>query len=191
MRRVTREVAFAGEWSRERARKVAELFDSLAGEWHTRATEERWEPLADALERGRVEGRLCVEVGCGTGHASRRLAGRFARLLCVDLSREMLRRMPPELGARVRADAARLPLADGAADVLVLANMLLFPREVARVLAPAGALLWVNSLGEKTPIHLPAEEVLHALPGAWQGVASEAGWGSWCVLRRSSGRIEG
>lgn len=186
MRKVTREVAFEGGWSPERARKVAELFDGLAAEWHTRAVEARWEALSDALERGAATGERCVELGCGTGHASRELARRFPRLVCVDLSREMLRRLPPGVGLALRADAARLPLRDGAADVLVLANMLLFPHEVARVLAPRGFLVWVNSLGDRTPIHLPAEDVQRALPGRWSGVASEAGWGTWCVLSKGT-----
>jgi len=44
----------------------------------------------------------------------------------------------------------------------------------------------VNSLGECTPIHLPAEDVARALPGEWAGTAAEAGWGTWCVLRRGA-----
>ena len=83
-----------------------------------------------------------------------------------------------------------MPLRDGSADVVILENMLLFPQEVARVLAPDGALVWVNSLGAGTPIYLPAEDVALAMPGNWSGVASEAGWGTWCVLRRARGRQE-
>jgi SAM-dependent methyltransferase len=183
MRKVTREVAFEGGWSPERARKVAELFDGLAPEWHTRMKDERWEAMRDALERGDVPAQgLCVELGAGTGLGSKELARRYPRLVAVDLSREMLRHRPAGLGWPVRADAARLPLRDGAADVLVLPNMLLFPAEVRRVLAPRGALIWVNSLGDRTPIHLSAEDVARALPG-FEGVASEAGWGTWAVFR--------
>jgi hypothetical protein len=53
------------------------------------------------------------------------------------------------------------------------------------VLAPPGALVWVNTLGPNTPIHLTAEEVDAALGGSWDIVASEAGWGTWCVARRT------
>ena len=67
----------------------------------------------------------------------------------------------------------------------MLVNALLFPAEVARVLAPGGALVWVNSLGDATPIHLSAADVAKALPGGWGGPASDAGWGTWCVLRRN------
>jgi SAM-dependent methyltransferase len=184
MRKVTREVAFEGGWSPERAKKVAELFDGLAPEWHTRMKDERWEAIRDALERGGVPAQgLCVELGAGTGHGSVELARRYPRLVAVDLSREMLRHRAPGVGWPVRADAARLPLRDGAADVLVLPNMLLFPAEVRRVLAPRGALVWVNSLGDRTPIHLSAEDVGRALPG-FDGIASEAGWGTWSVFKR-------
>lgn len=63
--------------------------------------------------------------------------------------------------------------------------MLLFPAEIVRVLAPNGVLLWINQLGEDGPLHLPAMDVADALPGDWQAVEANAGWGSWAVLRRS------
>jgi SAM-dependent methyltransferase len=174
MRKVTRQVAFEPTgWTPERAAKVTGLFDS------------RMEPLVDALERGRVAGGLCVEVGSGTGFGTRYLVGRFEVILALDIAMEMLARAPAELGHRVRADGARLPLRDASADALVLVNALLFPGEVNRVLAPEGAVVWVNSLGDQTPIHLAAHDVANALPGSWQGVESEAGWGTWCVLRRA------
>jgi hypothetical protein len=46
-------------------------------------------------------------------------------------------------------------------------------------------LIWVNSSGEQTPIHLTTEEVVVALPFAVSGVESRAGAGTWCVLRRA------
>ena len=64
--------------------------------------------------------------------------------------------------------------------------MLLFPVEIDRVLAPDGVLVWVNTSGEHTPIHLTAAEVERALPGAWDVVASSAGRGTWAVARRST-----
>jgi hypothetical protein len=64
-------------------------------------------------------------------------------------------------------------------------NALLFPAEVDRMLALDGSVVWVNSSGDQTPIHLGSEEVAAVLPGEWRGVASRAGQGSWCVLRRA------
>ena len=77
-------------------------------------------------------------------------------------------------------------MADRLADAVVLVNCFLFPAEVDRVLAPDGVVVWVNSSGAETPIHLPAEDVVEALPGQWAGVQSGAGIGIWCVLRRAS-----
>ena len=191
MRKVTRQVAFEpGGWTPERAAKVAALFDRMAAEWHRR---ERGEPLRDALARAGIDAAAasgarpacCLEIGSGTGSSTRDLRGHFERVVALDLSREMLRRAPAEPGLRVNADAARLPFADASASCVVLVNALLFPLEMARVLAPGGSLLWVNSLGDRTPIHLPAEDVEKALPGDWNGVSAEAGWGTWCALRRA------
>lgn len=191
IRKVTRQIAFEpGGWTPERAGKVTTLFDALAPEWHTRASEMRMEPLADALERGGAPGGRCLEVGSGTGFGTRLLAPRFDCVVAVDLSMEMLVRAAAELGHRVRADGARLPIASGGVQAVVLVNAFLFPQELDRVLAPGGALVWVSSLGDRTPIYLTAEDVAAALPGAWSGREAEAGWGSWCVLLRDreSGR---
>ena len=97
----------------------------------------------------------------------------------------MLRVSPPDPASKVQADAAALPVAASSVDAVVLVNMLLFPAEVERVLKPDGALVWVNTSGDRTPIHLSAEEVDEAMPGEWNGLASEAAWGTWAVLRRA------
>src|SRR3546814_18644988 len=94
----------------------------------------------------------------------------------------MLRRAPADAGLRVLGDGARLPLADGSLDAVVLINAFLFPREVHRLLGPRGVVVWVNSSGTETPIHLPAEDVATALPGGWTGVTSEAGPGTRSVM---------
>lgn len=186
MREVTRQVAFeANGWHPGRARKVEALFDSLASEWASRHAEDRLLPLRDALDRGRVRGNSCHELGAGTGPGTEVLRKQFDRVYAFDLSREMLRRLDPAWGHRVRADGAMLPLADASVEVLVLMNMLLFPQEVDRILAPGGAVVWVNSRGTRTPIHLPPEDVAAALPGYWEGHAAQAGQGLWCVLRRA------
>src|SRR5690606_13961517 len=99
-------------------------------------------------------------------------AERFDRVLAVDLAMAMLQRAAEAPGQRVRADCCELPVPDGSVDAVVLVNMLLFPAEVDRVLAPGGCVVWVNSSGESTPIHLRPEEVAAALPGDWAGVAA-------------------
>lgn len=185
MQGITREIAFDGSsWTRERAEQMIALFDSLAPGWSERADELRGDALHDAFARGEVPGGLGLELGSGTGIFTPWLAERFDRLVAVDISLEMLRLSPTDAAPRVCADAARLPVADGTVDAFVLVNCFLFPSECDRVLAPEGALVWVNMIGDRTPIHLPATDVAAALPGAWGGVGSKAGWGSWAVLRR-------
>lgn len=187
MRVMTRRAAgLAGPpWDEEAKRTVTAFFDALAPEWHTRSSPERQAVVVDALVRGAVpDGDLAVEVGSGIGAYSPLLAERFARVVALEIATEMLARAPTGPAHRVLADAARLPVADGCADAVVLVNAFLFPEEVHRALGPAGHIVWVNSSGDQTPIHLRADEVAAALPGPWTGTSSSAGAGTWCVLRR-------
>jgi len=186
MRKVARQVAFEPSgWTGERKAKVENLFDDLAPEWHTRDHPYRTQPLIDAFERGGpITPGVCLELGSGTGIATPWLTPRFAVVMAAELSANMIE-LAPEAGSRVRADGSCLPLRDHCVDAAVLVNMFLFPAELDRVLAPDGALVWVNTSGDMTPIYLPADEVDAALPGEWDGVAAEAGWGTWAVLRRA------
>lgn len=175
-------------WDDAARAEVAAFFDLLAPEWHTRTSPSRDAVVADALERGLASmsgGDVCVELGSGIGAYTPMLAQRWRRVLATEVAIEMLRLAPARPGHRVLADGARLPLSDGAADAVVLVNCFLFPEEVDRVLAQAGVVVWVNSSGDQTPIHLPAADVVAALPGEWTGVTSSAGAGTWCVLHRA------
>ena len=190
MRLVTRELARdPGSWTAGRQAEVAEVFDSLASEWTDRYTADppRLDALRDALDRapglvGATPGGRCLDVASGSGVATDLLAERLGRVVALDLSAAMLASSPA--GAKVQADAAAVPLATGSIDVVVLMNALLFAAEMDRVLAPAGRLLWVSTWGDDTPIWLPVEEVVAALPGRWEGVAGAAGPGTWAVLHR-------
>jgi SAM-dependent methyltransferase len=175
-------------WDEQARLETATYFDALAGEWHTRTSPERDAVVADCLDRGLPElGRadVCVELGSGIGAYTPMLAARWRRVLATEVAMEMLLLAPPEPGLRLLADGAQLPLADGQASAVVLVNCFLFPQEVDRVLGPDGVVVWVNSSGGSTPIHLPAEDVLAALPGRWAGVASTAGEGIWAVFSRA------
>ncbi len=190
MRIMTRRAAglMGDPWDDQARLEVATFFDSLAPEWHTRTGPGRDAVVADALERGVRDGAgdLCVELGSGIGAYTPRLAQRWRRVLSTEVSMEMLLLAPSDIGHRLLADGARLPLVDNAADAIVLINCFLFPAEVDRVLAPDGLVLWINSSGGETPIHLPPEDVAEALPGRWEGVQAQAGVGIWCALRRAS-----
>jgi SAM-dependent methyltransferase/GNAT superfamily N-acetyltransferase len=93
-------------------------------------------------------GRLTIDLGCGEGRLARELAGGGHRVVGVELV-EALARAAATHGDRlhvVAADASRLPLADGVAD-LVVASMVLMDvdrldevvAETARVLREGGA----------------------------------------------------
>lgn len=190
MRIMTRRIAGLepGTWDKESESLVSGLFDELAPEWHTRTSRERTAVVEDALIRGLdpLLGRdgIAVEVGSGIGTYSGLLANRFRTVVSVELSWGMLSRAAVE-SFRVQADGGRLPIADGAADSVVLINAFLFPTEVARVLAVGGVLVWVNSSGEETPIHLSVSDVESVLPFPVAGVQSRAGSGLWCALVRT------
>jgi SAM-dependent methyltransferase len=188
MRTMTRRAAGleGPPWDSAARAEVAALFDELAPEWHTRTSSARAGVVADALERGGVgHGDAALELGSGIGAYTGMLAERFGRVVATDLSMEMVRLAADEPGHRVLADAHDLPLADDSVHAAVLVNMFLFPDELDRVVAPGGCLVWVNSSGEATPIHLMPEEVVEALPGSWTGSWARAGSGLWTVLRRT------
>ena len=184
MREVTETVAFDAAWDFSRREKVRELFDGLAAEWSSRATPEREASILDALDRGGLAGDRVIELGSGTGLGTGHLIERFADVVALDLSMAMLHHQP-DLAPKVQADASVLPFRDDAADLLVLVNMLLFPAEVDRVLRPGGGLLWINTLGHETPIHLSPEAVVDALPGSWTATAGRAGSGLWAAVQRA------
>jgi SAM-dependent methyltransferase len=93
-----------------------------------------------------------LEVGIGTGRIALPLAARVGRYTGADLSGPMLRRLLEKRGALpvdlVRADATRLPFADGSFDAAIGVHVFhLIPGwrdvlvELARVLRPDGLLL--------------------------------------------------
>jgi SAM-dependent methyltransferase len=109
-----------------------------------------------------------LDVGTGTGAAAFLVAERFpdAEVTGVDLSPAMVAaaraKTPSYLAGRVSfvvADAARLPLAAGSCELVTLANMIPFSDELARVLAPHGALLISFAEGSDTPIWVAPERL--------------------------------
>ncbi len=186
MRMMTRAMAFGESWQPSDSTRVQEIFDGMAASWsETHVDPVKAAPVEDALVRGDVplEGDW-LEVGSGTGAGAHILAGRVGSLVCSDLAAEMLRHAP-DIAPKVRADASRLPFPNRSFDAILLINMLLFPSEVDRLLRPGGTVLWVNTLGDQTPIHLPPFDVLDALPGAWTGMTARAGTGFWLSARRA------
>jgi predicted TPR repeat methyltransferase len=186
MRMMTRAKAFGDSWEPSDSSRVQEIFDGMAASWsETHVDPIKAAPVEDALERGRVPlDRQWLEIGSGTGAGARILRDRVDSLVCTDLAAEMLRHAP-DIAPKVRADASQLPFPDHSFDVILLINMLLFPVEVDRLLRSGGSVLWVNTLGDQTPIHLPPGDVLEAMPGAWTGSTARAGTGFWLTARRA------
>ena len=186
MRKVTRAVAFDGQWSPERAARVAGLFDGLAHDWSAaRVTPTKLSAIEDAIQRGgaSLEGDW-LELGSGTGAGTGVVAERVGSLVCTDISEEMLHHAPG-VAPKILSDASALPFPSDSVDVVLLVNMLLFPAEVDRVLRCPGEVVWINTNGDQTPIHLSSEDVLAALPGDWAGVTARAGTGFWLVAHRA------
>jgi malonyl-CoA O-methyltransferase len=119
--------------------------------------------------------KVVLDAGAGTGHASRALRHRYPKALVIamDTSQRMLleagrRQSWLRRFERVRADAERLPFADGGVD-FILSNLMLqwcdpdaVFKECRRVLAPQG-LLCFSTLGPDT---------LRELRSAWRQVDS-------------------
>ncbi len=154
---------------------VRRSFDRAAATYDAAAVlqAEVRELLLERLDLTVLAPRLVIDAGAGTGHASRALRRRYpaARVIALDSAVGMLREAARQQTwfrpfARVCADAARLPLADGSVD-LVLSNCMLpwsdpdaVFAEFRRVLAPRG-LLSFTSFGPDT---------LRELRAAWAQV---------------------
>lgn len=165
-RAFTRDLAAGGrDWTAAEAGFLAGLFDELAPDWDTAHATGRDDPLRDALARGGLPYGPCLEIGSGTGQFTPILASAFPAVISVDLSEHMLRQAVGRSPARVRADASALPAPDASIAVDTASDMILFPTETARILAPHGVLLWINQLGQDGPLYLPADEVADGLPG--------------------------
>jgi SAM-dependent methyltransferase len=139
-------------------------------------TRSAFDPLVDAYDAGRpsypdqlyddlerltrpLRGADVVEVGAGTGIATRALEERGARVVALDLGPAMLRRLldrsqrTPVAVAVAVAHAHALPLRDGVADLVCYAQAWHWVRvpeaaaEARRVLRPGGALAtWWNDV---------------------------------------------
>lgn len=206
MRVITRRAAGLEQpaWDRGAAEEVTRLFDALAPEWHTRESDDRTSIVSDALTRGldplrhpapepgsagaaRQAGpTVALELGSGLGTYSQLVADRCDVALAVDLSLEMQHRAHRSDSLRMIADGSGLPVRDSVLACAVLVNCFLFPDELTRTIAPGGVVLWVNTSGESTPIHLSTQDVIDALPFEVEGVEARAGVGTWCALRRTN-----
>jgi 2-polyprenyl-6-hydroxyphenyl methylase / 3-demethylubiquinone-9 3-methyltransferase len=169
-------------------------YDDLAGEW--------WRPggaftilheIAAARARlappaGRP-GAVLVDVGCGAGLLAPHVAGKGYRHVGVDLTTSALEQAREHGVWPVRGDAARLPLADGCADVVSAGELLehvtdlrAAVAEVCRILRPGGVLV-IDTLNDTALARLLAVTVAERIPGgAPPGIHDPALFVDPCVL---------
>lgn len=188
IRLITREIALEGKWNADVRQRVAETFDHLAPAWtEDHVNPAKAAPIIDAMDRGEVPLRRSrwLELGSGTGAGGKVLGSIVDQYVAFDLSAEMIRNDDGHNTQQVRGDASALPFVPDSFDAVMCVNMFLFPAQVDRVLRPEGCLLWVNTMGDQTPIHLSIADVLAALPGEWTATTSRAGSGFWGVVRRA------
>ncbi|HEY8445884.1 MAG TPA: class I SAM-dependent methyltransferase [Thermomicrobiales bacterium] len=132
---------------------IYDRFTSLvfAGEWS------EWQRLA---LRFVPPGATVIELGCGTGQLAAQGQKQARRWIGIDRSARMLRQARRRSGPRgpwlIQADARALPIADGAANVVVTtfpAPFILEPAthaEIRRILRPGGQVVIILS-GELAP----------------------------------------
>lgn len=175
---------------------IRRQFDELAPKWDAMRSASPLAPLEQALESIGAPRRV-LDVGTGTGEAALLVARRFpdAEVVGVDLAGAMVaearRKLPPDLDGRVRfetADASKLPFDDGSFELVTLANMIPFFDELARLLAPDGAVVFSFSAGPDTPIYV-APERLRAQLGrrGFAGFAEFAAGAGTALLARKHG----
>lgn len=120
--------------------------------WYEKRRHRGYHAMIDDLEvdllHRYVAGKDVLEVGCGTGLIMHRVAERARRVVGVDISAGMLRQAQGRGLEVVQADAAALPFADAAFDVVYSLKVLAHVRdidaalvEMARVTAPGGMML--------------------------------------------------
>jgi SAM-dependent methyltransferase len=140
----------------------------IAKSWDRDRRPDSYDPLLAALDTLPASPARVLDVGTGTGGAAFAIARRFpdADVVGVDFSDEMIRlaqaktRAVPDVHVSFKqADASALPFADGQFDLVTLNNVIPFFDEIARVLRPAGCVVFAYSSGADTPIYVPPDRL--------------------------------
>jgi ubiquinone/menaquinone biosynthesis C-methylase UbiE/DNA-binding transcriptional ArsR family regulator len=128
---------------RRRVLRSRDYFESVAGDWERIRKSYFDDQLTSlAIEKLLPHNLILADVGCGTGSLTFELARFAAKVIGIDLSREMLRRARAIARERQfqnvelrRADAAKLPLAAHSVDAAFCVMVLHFVADPARAIA--------------------------------------------------------
>lgn len=131
-------------------------FDTIADKWNVIKTEYFEEKLRDiALSKTDVRGKICSDLGCGTGFISLALAREAKLVLAVDISRNMLKELHKEAKKSgvenlypIRGFMDDIPMFDLSVDA-IFTNMALHHvenakkavKEMYRILKPGGTVV--------------------------------------------------
>jgi SAM-dependent methyltransferase len=174
-------------------RSMRRTFDGLADNWNAIRDDpvylEAFNRAIDELP-SRIPGwsgqpKRVLDVGCGTGLATRELTARFpdADVLGIDLAPEMVMRAGSEvLGARFEvADAFNLKYDDASFDLIVALDGVFDAHELARVCDRGGAIAIVYSKGGSIPVSrpLPALTSQFEQDGLTVATATDGPWILW------------
>ena len=147
---------------------VKKSFNRCAGQYDDRAVLQRevLKRLLERLQYIKIDPKLVVDLGCGTGQAIKMLRRQYskANVLGLDLAHEMLAQSKKNFGLfdrkwLINADMEQLPLADGQVDVIFSSLAMQWSndlgvtfKEFKRVGRPGGLLMFttfgVNTLSE-------------------------------------------
>jgi ubiquinone/menaquinone biosynthesis C-methylase UbiE len=175
------------------------FFDRSATGWDDRTgagSVDHLAPLAASLLHIKPAPERALELGTGTGEGALLIAREFpqASVRGVDISERMIQSATRKVGldpeGRIAfrvADAADLPYADQAFDLVAHLNMPPFVAESTRVLRPGGYVVVASSWGDATPFYTPraALDWAFAKRGVDPVAAGDAGAGTYWVGRRS------
>lgn len=106
--------------------------------------------LFEWLSTQSLTNHIAVDVGCGSGQASRGLEPHFKQVLGTDISLQQLKAAPASAAVFLASKAHQLPLADACVDLITVAQAFhwfdqsAFFSEAERALKPGGVLALVS-----------------------------------------------
>jgi SAM-dependent methyltransferase len=146
-----------------------------------------YDAVAADIAATAASGAAVLDVGCGPGHLTRRLADLGLEATGIDLDPDMIERAgargaPEAVGRYLAADVAALPFEDDAFDIVAStlsmhhwADAEAGLAEMGRVVRPGGTIV-IWDLGAGAPLHGHAPDPLHAVAGSGLAVVSSRPW---------------